>query len=372
MGTAGSKGARVGREERRSSPREGTPRRLPFITRWDLDKTYLRTEFDTLGDLVRTAMERPEEKRAVPGAATLLRVLGETGARVHILSGSPRQLRERLEQKLTLDHVRWDALTLKPNLSNILRLRFRALRDQLGYKLPILLAARAVDQGEAGAGEAPREVLVGDDAEADAFVYSLYADLCEGRVSVEELTGILKKGQVYSDQQDICRDALSRIRRGVVVDRILIHLDRQSPPSQFDHYGSRVVPFYNYLQAAFVLAEDGRIGGRAVLEVASALALRHRFDAEALGRSYLDLLRRGHARGTVAEGLRAALDAPGSGSLEPVLPALRDMVTAIFGYLEAPPELRTRAHPQPVYAELAARHQGGKNRRKFRKLVKRA
>ena len=26
----------------------------PFIARWDLDKTYLRTEFDTLRDLVRT------------------------------------------------------------------------------------------------------------------------------------------------------------------------------------------------------------------------------------------------------------------------------------------------------------------------------
>jgi len=342
----------------------------PFITRWDLDKTYLRTEFDTVRDLVRTAMERPEEKRAVPGAATLLRALGETGARVHILSGSPRQLRERLEQKLTLDRVRWDELTLKPNLSNILKLRFRALRDQLGYKLPLLLSARVADQGDPGEQAAPHEILVGDDAEADAFVYSLYADLCEGRVGPEELATILQKGQVYRDQREICFESLGRIRRGVVVDRILIHLDRQSPPSQFDGYGARVVPFYNYLQAAFVLAEDGRLAGLGVLEVASALVLRDRFDAEALGRSYLDLLRRGHARGTIVAILAAALEDPRAASLEPSLPALRDMARAIEQYLAAPPPIRRSTSPRASYAELAFRHQGGKNRKKFQRLVR--
>ncbi len=114
-----------------------------LVARWDLDKTYLRTEFDTVRDLVRTAVERPDRKRSVPGAAALLRELRKAGARVHILSGSPRQMRGRLVEKLAIDRVRYDELTLKPNLSNALRLRFRAMRDQLGYKLPNLLDARA-------------------------------------------------------------------------------------------------------------------------------------------------------------------------------------------------------------------------------------
>src|SRR5260370_28293128 len=63
--------------------------------------------------------------------------------RVHILSGSPEQMRRRLEDKLRLDGISWDSFTLKPNLKNVLKLRFRALRDQLGYKLPALLHARA-------------------------------------------------------------------------------------------------------------------------------------------------------------------------------------------------------------------------------------
>src|SRR5882757_4106821 len=117
---------------------------IPYVARWDLDKTYLRTEFDTVRDLVRTAIERPDQKRTVPGAAALLRELGRANVEIHILSGSPEQLRSRIEQKLRLDGARWASLTLKPNLENLLRLRFRALRGQLGYKLPALLQSRSV------------------------------------------------------------------------------------------------------------------------------------------------------------------------------------------------------------------------------------
>ncbi len=331
----------------------------PFVTRWDLDKTYLRTEFDTLSDLLRTAMERPDQKRAVPGASALLGVLGDTGARIHILSGSPRQLRSRLEEKLRLDGVRWDELTLKPNLSNMLRLRFRALRDQLGYKLPILLAARVRDQDVA-----EEEILVGDDAEADAFVYSLYGDLCDGTVNGAALEQILTAGNVYGDQRESIRSSLRAIRKGPVVARILIHLDRQSPPSHFELYGPRVVPFYNYLQAAMVLLEDGRLGAESVLKVARALARQDRFEGVALARSYLDLLRRGHTRGTAPALLRAALSSlenePGEDA-----GTFSEMVGLMEGYVESPPRPKQRGSSVRDYVELATRHQGGKNRKKI-------
>src|ERR1700691_6374639 len=165
------------------------------IARWDLDKTYLRTEFDTLKDIVKTALERPDQKRTNPGASTLLREMVRSGVRVHILSGSPEQMRRRLEDKLRLDGITWDSFTLKPNLQNVLRLRFRAVRDQLGYKLPALLASRArlTDAGDADA--STTETLFGDDAEADGFVYSLYADFLAGRVSDELLLAVLERGR---------------------------------------------------------------------------------------------------------------------------------------------------------------------------------
>jgi hypothetical protein len=280
-----------------------------FVARWDLDKTYLRTDFDTVRDLLRTAVERPDQKRTVPGAGTLMRELGRAGAEVHILSGSPEQLRSRLEQKLRLDGVRWASLTLKPNLENILRLRFRALRGQLGYKLPTLLRRRCemrVQRIPAGPGAGPtghgggrliREVLLGDDAEADAFVYSLYADVCSGAVPAGTLAEVMRKGGAYEDTIGDALRFAGYVEKGPVVARILIHLDRQSSPSDFRVFGPRVVPFYNYLQAAFVLHEDALIPARGVLRVAQDLAFVHNFDAGALARSYLDLSRRGHVTG---------------------------------------------------------------------------
>ncbi len=335
-------------------------RKSAFVARWDLDKTYLRTEFDTFGDLVRTALEKPEEKRAVPGAAVLLRELGATGARIHILSGSPRQMRRRLEAKLRLDRVRWDELTLKPNLSNMMRLRFRALRDQLGYKLPALLRARVRDQQLSNGTGIVHESLAGDDAEADVFVYSLYADICEGEVSEKLLSRILSKGRVYSDDVESCLKSASELEHGPVVRRIFIHLDRQSSPSEFDQYGPRVVPFYNYLQAGFVLAEDGQIDASGVLRIAAEFVLRHRFDADALARSYLDLMRRSHVAGEILIPLETALAADDD------LPARKDlaeMCDAIRGYVREPPKHVPRPAKRLDYVELSNKHRGGKNRR---------
>ena len=57
-----------------------------------------------------------------------------------------------------------------------------------------------------------------------------------------------------------------------------------------------------------MLQEDGRLGADGVLRVAVELVTEHRFDGDALARSYLDLARRGHLRGTGIAAVRAALD----------------------------------------------------------------
>src|SRR6204780_3775889 len=101
--------------------------------------------------MVATALERPDQKRTNPGASTLLREMVRAGIRVHILSGSPEQMPKNLEEKLRLDGITWDSFTHKPNLQNLLRLRFRAMRDQLGYTLPALLHAGRVATPPPGA-----------------------------------------------------------------------------------------------------------------------------------------------------------------------------------------------------------------------------
>jgi hypothetical protein len=299
------------------------------IARWDLDKTYLRTEFDSLRDLVKTALERPDQKRTNPGASTLLREMVRSGIRVHILSGSPEQMRSRLEDKLRIDGVTWDSFTLKPNLQNVLRFRFRAVKDQLGYKLPALLGARAklAERGEAAS--TSTETLFGDDAEADAYVYSLYADFVAGRVGEEVLLGVLEGGRVYDDIVAETMEIARSIEHADVVERILIHLDQQTPPADFEPYGPRTVPFYNYLQAAFVLHEDARLSAEGVLRVATELVTEHHFDGDSLARSYMDLARRGHLRGTRLDSLGEALEQWLAGGQVPAAEELKAMVARL-------------------------------------------
>jgi hypothetical protein len=341
------------------TPGESSPRVAPavpaHISRWDLDKTYLRTEFDTMRDLVRTAFERPDEKRTNPGAATLLRELSHADVSIHILSGSPEQMRSRLEEKLKLDGISWDGFTLKPNLKNMLRLRFRALRDQLGYKLPVLLESRT-SQGDVLTGV--RETLFGDDAEADAFVYSLYADIMLGRAGEELVHSICERGRVYEDVIEETVRCVRLVKPEPVVERILIHLEQQTAPRDFAVFGARVVPFYNYLQAAFVLFEDGRLPGASLLRVGAEMVALHRFDGDALARSYADLARRGHVAGTKVDEIAAALPGWEATATSPAKEEVRRMVGLLPPYAEtarkhwAPPE----DTPMPDYLDLVGRH----------------
>jgi len=263
-------------------------RRDQLVYRWDLDKTYLRTEFDTFRDLVRTAMEPAARKRAYPGASTLLREIRATDpAAIFILSGSPEQMRGVLEAKLRLDGIRWDGFTLKPSLRNLARGKFRFLQDQLSYKLTALLRSRTNVPPETD------EILFGDDAEADAFIYSLYADIAAGRVTQELLMKVAEVAGVYPDDiPEIVRIA-ARVPRYDAVRRIFIHLERVSSTAGFEDFGRRVCPFYNYFQPALVLLEDGALDAPAVLRVGADLVVAHTFNPEVLVASFDDLRRRG-------------------------------------------------------------------------------
>ncbi|MFZ5468936.1 MAG: phosphatase domain-containing protein [Myxococcota bacterium] len=281
------------------------PRPPKRIYRWDLDKTYLRTEFDSFRELVRTAMQKAHEKVAVPGASALIRELRANGdTRLCIVSGSPTQMRAVLAEKLKLDGVEFDELVLKDNVRNLLRGRFRALKGQVGYKLPVLLESRARSPIDA------EEVLFGDDAEADAFIYSLYADMVAGRVSEEVVHQVFEAAQVYPDNAARALDAWRRTARADPVRRIFIHLDRLTPPAHFARYGPRVVPVFNYFQAALVLMADGHLSAPQVVKVAAEMVQTAGYNLFTLSNSFQDLVRRGLPLQDVAATLTQALQGP--------------------------------------------------------------
>lgn len=284
-----------------------TERRNQIVYRWDLDKTYLRTDFDTLRDLVRTAFEPAFRKRAYPGASTLLREIRATDpAAIFILSGSPEQMRSVLEAKLRLDGIRWDGFTLKPSLRNLVRGKFRFLRDQLSYKLTALLRSRT------NVAPDTYEILFGDDAEGDAFIYSLYADIVAGRVSQELLMKVAEAAKVYPDDIPQIVRIAARVPRGDTVLRIFIHLERVSSTSGFSDFGRRVCPFHNYFQPALVLLEDGALDAPAALRVGADLVVAHTFNPEALVASFDDLRRRGYLSKRVVDRILEVSD-----SIEP-------------------------------------------------------
>jgi hypothetical protein len=269
------------------------------VFRWDLDKTYLRTEFDSVSDLVKSAFETAMDKQAVPGAPALLRALRQhPGHRVCIVSGSPRQMRSVLTAKLALDGVEADEFVLKDNLRNVLRGRFRAMRAQIPYKLPVLLESRAKLVG------APPETLFGDDAESDAVIYSLYADLLDGRVTPDELPRIMQASRAYDDQIEHTLALARRIETAPgSVKRILIHLDLRSPPELFSPFGRRLVPIYNYFQAALVLYADGMLTARQVVFVALEMLEKKEYEISTLANSLQNLIMRGRLEREVAERL---------------------------------------------------------------------
>ena len=278
------------------------------IYRWDLDKTYLETDFESIRRMVRIAFERPEEKLNVPGSAALLRELGRDRdglppSRVCIVSGSPRQMRRTLEKKLELDGVRWHEFHLKPQLENLRRGRFRAVREQVGYKLPLLLRSRLKTEGAEGV----RETLFGDDAEVDAFIYSLYADVLAGRVKEDDLVRVLRAVGAYDDAVDKAVAAAKELQHEDAVERIFIMLDRRTPPAFFRPFGARVVPIFNYFQAALVLFSGGHLSAKGVVAVTRSFLEAEGHSEDDLANFFQDVVRRGHLPATAMQDLGIAI-----------------------------------------------------------------
>jgi hypothetical protein len=329
---------------------------VEFVLRWSLDRTYLHSSVETLQAIWLRAADPSSRSGGVSGAAGLLRELGRGPARVHLLSNGPAQLRWALEERLRQDRVRWDRLSLEPSLTRSLTARIRAVSDRVGRQLATLLEARVEDQTLGDDAELLPEMLLGDDTDSDAFLYSLYADVLSGRVDRSLLRKVLRRARVSGEVEERCLESLSRLRHGAVVERILVHLDQPRPPSDFDAYGSRMVPVYNLLQAAFVLGEERRLSPDSVLRVAASFVSRDGFDHDALARSYLDLMRRGHVHGGLVSPLREAIATPPHDDAAGLGGALSGMCEQMAEQLRSPPPRVDRRPGELDYAALARRH----------------
>jgi hypothetical protein len=291
---------------RRTKAPPGLP---PVVFFWDLDKTYLKSEFETLRELVRIPFEKPEDKVAVPGVVPLIRSLHDVATqagrdiRTYFISASPPQIAKAIKEKLALDGIVYDGIVFKNQLHHLVRGKFRNLREQVGFKLTEML--RIQPAMPAGA----REVLFGDDWESDPIIYSLFADIVAGRVAPSELDDILKTIGVDALLIAEAKQLTAAVAHADVVSRIYINLERRTPPSGFRHFGPRLVPTFNYFQTAACLFQDGYLTLPAVATVAEALRSQSGYTPERLSNSLADIERRGHLQPVNAIAVREYLAA---------------------------------------------------------------
>ncbi len=317
-------------------------RPIRHIYRWDLDKTYLDTDL-RLHRIWKIPFEAPSAKRNVPGAVRLLKELmagqDPSGrAKVTFISASPHQLRRSIEAKFRYDDIYPDQLYLKPNLQNLIQLRWKALREHVGYKLPLLLEARV------GVPSSIRETCFGDDAESDALIYSLYADLVAGRIGDFTLTRMLHAVGAYEDAVVRARSARRKIVPADALQSIFIHMTVGNDPDVFRPFGPRVIPVHSYFQAALCLFGQEHLTAAAVVNVAHDMIANYGFTAARLAEDFKDILRRGFFTRESAKSLGEAVRSVAFPDPLPPRDETIEMLTKLAA--DIPPEVAPP--PEPV------------------------
>ena len=270
-------------------------RETPEVYVWDLDKTYLDTAFETIRGLLRTLREKAFQKRNVPGTGTLVRALrddwqerhkGRKDFPIYFITASPPQLERKIHDKLAFDGIYPFGLFCKDNLQNLAPKRLWRLTQQVGYKLQALLQLRL------HLSDNVRQILWGDDSEADAIIYSLYSDLCARRLDEREARQILRHFKVVGHQVDTILRLLEDIPKQDPVEKVYINLAADTDADYYLKFGRRTLPTYNTFELALDLFQDKRLGAPQVVKVAKDLMQNYGFGMEELERSFEEMVRR--------------------------------------------------------------------------------
>ncbi|GIL16457.1 MAG: hypothetical protein BroJett040_02080 [Oligoflexia bacterium] len=273
---------------------EGVEKNIDEVYVWDLDKTYLDTSIESIGQLLMTAVERAFNKKNVPGTKSLLQALGKSYTEkrgqgrfpIYFITASPPQMEERIAEKFTYDGIRPFGCFYKDNLRNLTPKRFWRLNKQVGYKIQALMQLRLKLK------EDVRQVLFGDDSESDAVIYNLYSDICSRRIGTQDLRNVLKSLNVTSEQIDMILMLQSQVPEQDPVDRIYINLAVDTDPDYYLKFGRRTLPTYNTFQIAVDLFQDGRLGLDGVYSAAQDMIYNYGFSSDELVRSFDELIRR--------------------------------------------------------------------------------
>jgi hypothetical protein len=239
---------------------------------WDIDKTYLSTNFSSLQGLSRIPLEFAVDKQAIAGMPECLRGIrrgpgpGYGCVPLYFVSASPPQLRGVLEHKMILDGVEFDGITFKDWWQIMKKGRPKRILDQVGFKVCALLEGRQRRP-------LATEYLFGDDAESDADAFSLYAGLVHEGMSYGEARDRMADTGMREDNQRCALALLDRLpeKRGKV-KKVFIHLETGTPPEQYDRFESLVAPVRGGLQLGLALFALGLVDEDTVRQCREAIS----------------------------------------------------------------------------------------------------
>ena len=239
--------------------------------RLDLDKTYLATPLEDRLKLLKVPFEAPEDKRTLPGMASLVRSLREHGiygpdqTHITILSASPTFMADRLRAKLELDGAHVDEFVLKDQWSLVKKRRFREIADPFAYKLHALLRKGA----ELSRHET--EILVGDDWDKDPLIYTLYAASRAGQVPDEILERLFEVHDVRPAVRQELEEGIEQVAGKPTVEHIFIRRERRRGDQFYDAFGPLLTAYDDAFQLILLLYDAGLVEEDAVWSVASEL-----------------------------------------------------------------------------------------------------
>jgi hypothetical protein len=285
---AGNHGLRFlvrGRVAGTASARLLAPGAAGVVVRSDVDLTYLDTDFMSATGKLKLLVDRGADRAALPAMEALYRGLrrgaGSTDdVPLSFLSGSPNFFKMVLEEKMRLDQIAQDGVVLKP-FKDIIAAKVTdvdlagvvpALEEQVGYKLTALLRLRLEVPADT------REILMGDDSEADAVAYLLYHQLTSKQLGAEALLAKLDEVKVDATWKTVAADLIPKVVAVLPAEPpvIAIYINRTGKPNARFPVASWTVPqLTRYHTGAWPLAldlfEEGRLSGPATAAVKARL-----------------------------------------------------------------------------------------------------
>lgn len=281
----------------------------------DIDKTYIETKFESAMSMLKIAFEQANEKVTVNGASLALLAgrWGDIYARndrepsiprpLHFLSASPPQLRRVIRDKLARDGLDWTSDTFKNQAYNLRMGRLKLLKQHVAYKTATILSLMQA------APEGTRFILIGDNAELDAYIYTGVQLFMEKRLTRRGYCDYLTGGGVDKDVLATLEPYLDGPFNEVSVAGILI---RRAPGYSFIEAApltQLVIPFDNYFEVTLHFYAWGLIPVEVLWPICRQLHNEYGYPREELVACLKACQRAFEAAGKPVQGLQDAMHA---------------------------------------------------------------